>query len=124
VAFHFIGFGVGSRRHSDREGSFDATRVSGFLGVCLSDQKLGNLLHAREYCQRAIKQDPNDPIAHFVFGMVNWVLYYNDHGCDYLKSAQDSYIKMTKLNPDLEESKIAREVLGAIHNLILEKSCR
>src|SRR6185295_4396075 len=54
VAFHFVGFGLGSRRHADREASFDATRVAGLLGVCLSDQKLGNLLHGREYCQRAI----------------------------------------------------------------------
>jgi tetratricopeptide (TPR) repeat protein len=114
VAFHFVGFGLGGRRHADRAASFDATRVAGFLGVCLSDQKLGNLLHAREYCQRATKQDPNDPIAYFILGNVNRDLFNRDKHCDYLKSARDSYTKMVKLNKDLEESKNARYYLDQI----------
>jgi tetratricopeptide (TPR) repeat protein len=117
VAFHFVGFGLGGRRHADRAASFDATRVAGFLGVCLSDQKLGNLLHARDYCQRALKQDPNDPIAYFVHGNVNRDLYNRDKRCDYLKSAKDSYSKMVKLNKDLDESKNARAYLEQIELL-------
>jgi len=117
VAFHFVGFGLGGRRHADRAASFDATRVAGFLGVCLSDQKLGNLLHAREYCQRAIKQDSSDPIAYFILGNVNRDLFNRDNRCDYLRSARDSYTKVIKLNRDLQESNNARAYLERIELL-------
>ena len=50
LAFHFVGFGLGSRTHADREGAYDSLRSAGFLGLCLSEQKVGNPLRAREYC--------------------------------------------------------------------------
>jgi tetratricopeptide (TPR) repeat protein len=123
VAFHFIGFGAGSRRHVDREASFDATRVAGFLGVCLSDQNLGNLIHAREYCQRAIKQDPTDPIAYFVFANINRDLYNKNHRCDDLNTAHDNYVKMIKLNADLDESTNARNYIEQIQGFLLQNLC-
>ena len=65
LAFHFIGLGVGSRRHADRQGAYDSLRSAGFLGLCLSEQKVGNPLKARDYCKRALGHAPNDPIALF-----------------------------------------------------------
>ena len=50
LAFHFIGLGIGSRRHADRQGAYDSLRSAGFLGLCLSEQKVGNPLKARDYC--------------------------------------------------------------------------
>src|SRR5262249_41675243 len=67
-AFHFIGFGLGSKRHADRQGAYDSLRGSGYLGLCLSEHKIGNSLRAREYCQRALQHTPRDPIAYFILG--------------------------------------------------------
>ncbi len=82
LAFHFIGLGVGSRRHADRQGAYDSLRSAGFLGLCLSEQKVGNPLKAREYCQRALQHAPKDPIAHFLLGNVNRDLYNVRPSCD------------------------------------------
>ena len=71
LAFHFIGFGIGRRKHADRQGAYDSLRSSGFLGLCLSEQKVGNPLRARDYCQRALKHAPKDPIAYFLLGNIN-----------------------------------------------------
>lgn len=123
LAFHFIGLGVGSRRHADRQGAYDSLRSAGFLGLCLSEQKVGNPLRARDYCKRALGYAPNDPIAHFLLGNVNRDLFNVRQSCDYLKDARSSYVKMLQLNPHLDESKNARNYVGQIDGLLPRAGC-
>jgi tetratricopeptide (TPR) repeat protein len=124
LAFHFIGFGLGSRRHADRQGAYDALRSAGYLGLCLSEHKVGNPLRAREYCQRALQHAPHDPIAHFVLGNVNRDIYNVRMSCDYLKAARASYARMLEINPDLDESKNARDYLSQIERILPALGCR
>jgi tetratricopeptide (TPR) repeat protein len=124
LAFHFIGFGVGSRKHADRQGAYDSLRSSGFLGLCLSEQKVGNPLRAREYCQRALKHAPNDPIAYFLLGNVNRDIYNVRQSCEYLKAARISYAKMLEINADLDESKNAKNYVGQIDGILPKLGCR
>jgi tetratricopeptide (TPR) repeat protein len=124
-AFHFIGFGLGSRRHADRKSAYDSQRSSGFLGLCLCNQNLGNPLQAREDCQRALKYDSSDPIAYFELGNVyrdlfNATLDKGRNRCDYLTSARDNYAQMLKLNKDLAESKNAAAYLDRIDGILPE----
>src|SRR5262249_41845642 len=107
LAFQFIGLGVGSRSHADRQGAYDSLRSAGFLGLCLSEAKVGNPLRARDYCERALKHSPQDPIAYFLLGNVNRDLFNVRPSCDFLKAAQASYTRMIAINPDLDESKNA-----------------
>ncbi len=128
IAFHFIGFGIGSRRHADRQISYTALRNAGFLGMCLCEENLGNPLKAREYCQRAIKYDSEDPIAHFILGNVYRDLFNtNTERCDYILLARDSYSRVIKLNPDIAESKNAKIYLSRIEQILpvlRSKGCR
>ena len=124
LAFHFIGLGVGTRRHADRQGAYDSLRSAGFLGLCLSEQKVGNPLKARDYCKRALGHAPNDPIAYFLLGNVNRDLFNARQSCGYLKDARSSYAKMLEINPDLEESKNARNYVGQIDGILPQLGCR
>jgi len=124
LAFHFIGLGVGSRRHADRQGAYDSLRSAGFLGLCLSEQKVGNPLKARDYCRRALGHSPNDPIAYFLLGNVNRDLFNARQSCDYLKDARSSYAKMLEINPHLDESKNARNYVGQIDGLLPRAGCK
>jgi tetratricopeptide (TPR) repeat protein len=124
LAFHFIGFGIGSRKHADRQGAYDSLRGSGFLGLCLSEQKVGNPLKAREYCQRALTHVPSDPIAYFLLGNVNRDIYNVRQTCDYLTAARASYAKMLEINPDLDESKNAKNYVGQIDGILPQLGCR
>lgn len=123
LAFHFIGLGVGSRKHADRQDAYDSLRSAGFLGLCLSEQKVGNPLKARDYCKRALGHAPNDPIAYFLLGNVNRDLFNARPSCDYLKDARSSYARMLELNPHLDESKNARNYVGQIDGLLPRAGC-
>ncbi|HYE84746.1 MAG TPA: tetratricopeptide repeat protein, partial [Vicinamibacterales bacterium] len=123
LAFHFIGLGVGSRRHADRQGAYDSLRSAGFLGLCLTEQKVGNPLKARDYCRRSLTHTPADPIAHFLLGNVNRDLFNARQTCSYLKDARSSYTRMLQLNPHLDESKNARNYVGQIDQLLPQAKC-
>jgi tetratricopeptide (TPR) repeat protein len=123
LAFHFIGLGVGSRRHADRQGAYDSLRSAGFLGLCLSEQKVGNPLKARDYCKRALGHAPNDPIAYFLLGNVNRDLFNARQACSYLRDARTSYTKMLQLNPHLDESRNARNYVGQIDGILPQTKC-
>jgi tetratricopeptide (TPR) repeat protein len=124
LAFHFVGFHLGSRGHADRQPAYDALRTSGFLGLCLSEHKVGNPLRAREYCERALKYSPQDPIAYFLLGNVNRDLYNEFESCGYIISAARNYAKMISINPDLDESKNAKYYLEQITGLIPKLGCK
>ena len=123
LAFHFIGMGVGSRRHADRQGAYDSLRSAGFLGLCLSEQKVGYPLKAREYCQRALQHAPKDPIAHFLLGNINRDIFNVRPSCDVLQAARNSYLVMIGLNPDLNESKNAQNYVSQINGLLPRLQC-
>jgi tetratricopeptide (TPR) repeat protein len=123
LAFHFIGMGVGSRKHADRQGAYDSLRSAGFLGLCLSEQKVGNPLKARDYCKRALQHAPNDPIAYFLLGNVNRDLFNERQSCTYLKDARSSYTRMLAINPHLAESNNARNYVGQIDGFLPQLKC-
>jgi len=114
LAFYFIGFGAGARVHADRQAAYDSLRSSGFLGLCLCEQKVGNPLRAREYCARALKYAPNDPIAYFLLGNVNRDLFNVRQSCGDLQAARQNYAKMLELNSDIDEARNARGYLEQI----------
>ena len=123
LAFHFIGMGIGSRKHADRQGAYDSLRSAGFLGLCLSEQKVGNPLKARDYCKRALEHSPNDPIAYFLLGNVNRDLFNVRQACSYLKDARSSYARMLEINPHLDESRNARNYVGQIDGFLPQLKC-
>ena len=123
LAFHFVGFHIGSRSHADRQPAYVALRTSGFLGLCLTEHKIGNPLRARTYCQRAIGYSPKDPIAYFILGNVNRDLYNQFESCDYLKAAATSYSRMIELNADLVESRNAKNYLEQITAIVRKLGC-
>jgi tetratricopeptide (TPR) repeat protein len=131
LAFHFIGLGVGTRRHADRQGAYDSLRSAGFLGLCLTEQKVGNPLKARDYCKRALKHAPEDPIAYFLLGNVNRDLFNArpstalraGQSCSYLKDARASYVKMLSINPHLSESGNARNYVSQVEAILPQVKC-
>src|SRR6185436_5794018 len=57
MPFHFIGHGIGGRKHADRDESWRSLRASAFSGLCITENRVGYRLRAREYCERALKYD-------------------------------------------------------------------
>ena len=123
LAFHFIGFGVGRRRHADRELAYRDLRAAGYLGLCITEHRTYNPLRAREYCQRAVGYDERKPIAHFLLGNINRDLFNLYGTCDYLTAAARSYSRMVEINADLAESDNARFYLEQITGIAPQLGC-
>jgi tetratricopeptide (TPR) repeat protein len=119
IAFHFIGFHLGSRNHANRTVAYNSQRSTGYLGLCLCDQNVGELQQGKDHCQQALKYDPDDPIAYFELGNVFRDLFNNNYDrhvyrCDYLQLARDSYARMIRINSGLVESKNAKTYIENI----------
>jgi tetratricopeptide (TPR) repeat protein len=124
VAFHFVGHGIGSRRHANREESYKSLRTSGYSGLCITEDKVGNRLRAREYCERALNYDQSNPITYFLLGNINRNLYNDYSSCEYILAARRHYGTMVKLNPDLSESRNAKNYLEQITGLLPKLGCK
>ena len=117
-------FGVARRRHADREDPWRRLRTAGYLGLCITENKVHNPLRAREYCTRALDYGEDDfPIAHFLLGNINRDLYNLHPSCDYLVAAARSYDRMLSLNEFLAESGNARNYLEQITGILPRLGC-
>lgn len=123
LAFHFIGFGVGRRRHADREEAWRNLRTSGWLGLCITEHRVDNPLRAREYCRRAVDYDDRNAIAHFLLGNVNRDLFNLYQTCGYLSAAAGSYGRMLEINQHLAESDNARNYREQITGIARRLGC-
>ena len=123
LAFHFLGFGIGRRRHADREEAWRNLRTSGYLGLCITERRTDNPLRAREYCRRAVDYDERNAIAHFLLGNVNRDLFNVYQTCDYLRAAAGNYTRMLELNEYLAESDNARNYREQITGFANQLGC-
>jgi tetratricopeptide (TPR) repeat protein len=124
AAYHFVGHGVGSRRHADRHDAYVSLRIAGYLGLCITEQRVGLLRRAREYCEKALDYDERQPITHFVLGNVNRDLYNQDPACNHLLTARRHYGTMVTLNGELQEARNAKNYLEQISGILRELKCR
>ncbi|MCZ2149885.1 MAG: caspase family protein [Bryobacterales bacterium] len=114
LAYHFVGFRTGGQVHADRRLSYESLRKAGFLGLCICESNVGNLVRAGEYCRRAILYDRNDPIAYFTLGVTNLKAFNKRLWCEDIRSARSNFIRMLALSPALEEAKHARRYIDEI----------
>ena len=114
IGFHVF---VGTRSHADRTDVYKQWRDAAFLGLCICEKNLGNLLRAREHCSRAVSYGPNDAMAHFFLGNIHRDLFNQTKSCDSAKAAHASYRRVIALNPHLAEAKNAADYLDQLDGL-------
>lgn len=129
IVFYFFGFGQGSRNHADRRDSYEAFRSTGFIGACICGQKLGQLQSALKYCKNAVALDARDATAHFFLGNVyrdlfNRTLDADKPQCDYLMGARGQYVETVAINPDIQESVMAKSILTDINRVAPSLHCQ
>ena len=123
LAFHFIGFGIGRRRHADREDAYQSLRTAGYLGLCITEHRTYNPLRAREYCRRALKYNEDNAIAYFLLGNISRDLFNVYKTCDHLTAAARNYARMIEINEYLAESDNARNYLEQIGRIAPRLGC-
>jgi len=124
LAFYFIGFGLGSRSHADRQQSYAYQRSVAFQGLCFCENTLGNSMKAATYCKQAIQYDSKDPVAWFLLGNAYRDLYNSHTNIENLSEARKSYAQSLALNSDLDFSRAARGYLEQIDTLLANPRLR
>lgn len=124
LAFYFIGFGVGSRAHADRQQSYAYQRSMAYSGLCSCEISLGNPMKGSEYCRRALQYDSKDPVALFLLGNAYRDLFNSYKRYTDLVAARKSYSDSVAMNPDLEFSKTAKGYIEQIDVLLAKPELR
>jgi len=124
IAYHAVGHGIGAQKHADREGSYKTQRQAGFLGLCITEMRVGLLKRAREYCEQALDYDENSATAHYVLANVYRDMFNENNSCGVIASARQHYEKTIRLNPDLDEARGAKRVLSELDGAARELKCR
>jgi tetratricopeptide (TPR) repeat protein len=115
----YLGLPMGHRSHADRQVSYANDRQSALMGLCDSEDKLGNYLRALNYCSRAVEYDPKEPLSYWLLGNLYRDMFNSSPRRDYLLSARANYCKMIEINPDLEQSPHAETYVHKIDELLL-----
>jgi tetratricopeptide (TPR) repeat protein len=128
VLFYLFGFHQGSRNHADRLDSYQAFRSTALIGACICGDKLGNLQSALTNCKSAVALDAKDATAHFFLGNVyrdlfNQTLDADAPRCEYLLEARSNYNQTVAINPNMNESVMAKTILGNINQVASTLHC-
>ena len=120
AAFYFIGFGLGSRGHADRQASYNNQRAIALLGLCDYEHRAQNFGRAATYCQQSLSLNPSDETAYFFLGNVYRDQYNKSSRVHDLEQARDNYARVVKINPNFEFAKNARTYIEMI-DVVLAK---
>ncbi|MBI4875961.1 MAG: caspase family protein [Acidobacteria bacterium] len=118
LAYYFVGFGLGSRRHADRQASYASQRSMALNGLCDCEHKLGLLLRAEDSCRKALRYDPGDAISYFLLGSVYRDLFIRTKSRDNAVAARASYARMIEINPHLELSRNAKNYIEQFDQIL------
>lgn len=120
AAFYFIGFGLGSRGHADRQSSYDNQRAIALLGLCDYEHHARNFARAATFCKQSLALNPSDETAYFFLGNVYRDQYNQSSQVHDLEQARDNYSRVVKINPNFEYAKNARTYIEMI-DVVLAK---
>jgi tetratricopeptide (TPR) repeat protein len=115
----YLGLPMGHRSHADRQASQASLRQFALMGLCDTEDKLDNYLRALNYCSRAVKYDPKEPLSYWFLGNLYRDMFNSSPRRDYLLLARANYRKMIEINPDLELSPHAETYVHQIDQLLL-----
>jgi len=86
--------------------------------MCECERKTGNLDTAIAQCQKALTYDAKDPWAHYTLGLAFMTKAKNTGSVAELDPALQHFQQMIELNPDMNESSIARKNIAAIQQYL------
>jgi tetratricopeptide (TPR) repeat protein len=118
--YYVLGFlvGLGKKKHASQQDIWKDLRSLAYFGLCDCDRKLSSFDSAISNCQRSLTYDAKDPYAHYALG-----LSYMRRGADSgslsdLAAAERQLRQVVEINPDLTESKYARQNIENIERAL------
>jgi tetratricopeptide (TPR) repeat protein len=118
--YYVVGFlvGHGKRRRAAQKDIWQDLRSMAYFGLCdcaFRDQKLTD---ATLFCQKSLQYDPDYPYAHYLSGLIYATQAQSSGSLETLAVARKHLQRMLTLNPDMDEAKSARTMLGSFDQAI------
>ncbi len=110
-------FGMGKMHHAGTHDIWQNIRSLAYFGICDCERKLNNFDTAILFCQKALTYDQKDPFAHYALGL-SYLHIAKTGNAGALDPALKHLQQVVALNPDLDESNLAKQNIATIQQVM------
>lgn len=111
-------FGLGRKKRAGTTDIWKDLRSLAYFGICDCERKLNQFDAAISSCERALSYDAQDPYAHYALGLAFMTKAQTTGSIAELDPARKHFEKTIELNPDLQESRYARQNIANIDKFL------
>ena len=84
-----------------------------YFGLCDCAYRDKKLADATLFCQKSLQYDPDYPYAHYLSGLIYATQAQSSGSLETLAVARKHFQRMLTLNPDMDEAKSVKTMLGS-----------
>jgi tetratricopeptide (TPR) repeat protein len=114
-------FGVGRRKHAAQEDIWKDLRSLAYFGICDCQYQLKQYDSSIASCQKSLSYYKQDPYAHCDLGLAYMHKASDADSPADLDPALQHFQQVVAINPDLDQSKIARQNIAIIRKALQEQ---
>ncbi|HUQ91468.1 MAG TPA: tetratricopeptide repeat protein [Bryobacteraceae bacterium] len=118
VGYYAIGFGMFKKKRAGTSDVWRDLRSLAYFGLCDCERRVYHFDNAIVYCQKSLSFDKEDAFTHFALGLA----YYRQADAigdiGLLPAARKHFEETIKINPDMDETKLAKENIKNIDTFL------
>ncbi len=111
-------FGLGRKSHAAVHDIWSELRSLAWFGICDCERRQSHFDLAIAACQKSLSYYSKDPFAHYALGLSYMYKANNTNSVAELGPALKHFQEMLAINPDMEESRFARQNIAAIQKAL------
>ena len=113
--YYVVGFliGHGKRRRAAQKDIWQDLRSMAYFGLCDCAYRDKKFADATLFCQKSLQYDPDYPYAHYLSGLIYATQAQSSGSLETLAVARKHFQRMLTLNPDMDEAKSVKTMLGS-----------
>ncbi|MFN7996377.1 MAG: caspase family protein [Bryobacteraceae bacterium] len=118
--YYVLGFlvGLGKKKRAAQQDIWKDLRSLAYFGMCDSERKLKRYDRAIADCQKALTYDPGDPYSHYALALAFATQAQQTGNCGMLAAALPHFRSTVQIDPDLQESALARQNIERIEKFL------
>ncbi len=121
--YYVVGYlvGLGKRRRAAQKDIWQDLRSLAYFGLCDCAYREKKNEDALLFCQKSLQYDPEYPYGHYLTGLVLATQAQSSGSLETLAASKRHFQKMLVLNPDMDEAKSVRTMLGSFEQALASR---
>lgn len=116
--YYAVGFGLFKKKRAGTQDVWKELRGLAYFGLCECERRVQHFDNAIAYCQKALSFDKEDPLTHYSLALSYFRQGAATGDVGLLPAARKHFNTMLAINPDLEESNIAKQNIANIDKFL------